>query len=61
MCKCIAEIVWEWEGKWEEQCFVAEYVWEFMRVVWGSMRVVERGSVIWELCEVCDAVKIFSE
>ena len=26
MCKCTAKIVWEWE----EQCFAAEYVWEFM-------------------------------
>ena len=70
MCKCTAEIVWEWEGEWErettmnvglvwdlreEKCFAAEYVWEFMRVVWGSVREVlwerfcERGSVIWEL------------
>ena len=67
MCKCTAEIVWEWEGKWEEQCFAAEYVWEFMRV-WGSVRVVERGSVrvvevLWfkllKVWELCDAVKIF--
>ena len=26
MCKCTAEIVWEWK----EQCFAAKYVWEFM-------------------------------
>ena len=26
MCKCTTKIVWEWE----EQCFAAEYVWEFM-------------------------------
>ena len=50
------------EGKWAEQCFAAEYVWEFMKVVWGYVRFVERGSVIWELCESClrcEMVKIF--
>ena len=66
MSKCTAKIVWEWE----EQCFASEYVWEFMRVVWRSMRVVERGSVrvvevLWykllKVWELCDAVKIFSK
>ena len=49
MSKYTAEIVWEWE----EQCFAVD-VWEFMRVVWCSVRVVERGSVI----EVAEGVRV---
>ena len=40
MCKCTAKIVWDWE----EQCFAAEYVWEFMSFC----------DNCWErLCESC--------
>ena len=52
MSKYTAEIVWEWE----EQCFAAD-VWEFMRVVWCFVRVVERGSVI----EVAEGVRVVWE
>ena len=50
MCKCTAKIVWDWE----EQCFAAEYVWEFMSFCdncWERFcencweRLCERGSV----------------
>ena len=49
-----------YESLWE----LYEVLWELLReVLWyeSCWRVAERGSVIWELCEVCDAVKIFSE
>ena len=54
MCKCTTmnvRLVWELR---EEQCFVAECVWEFMsfwkRVDRGSVRVVwELREVLWEL------------
>ena len=51
LCKCTAEIVWEWE----EQCFAAKYVWEFMSFCESCWEVLWLKLLkVWELLRFCD-------